>query len=115
VTIASAAPKNLVHFVCENGTYEANGSHPLPGRDTVDFAGFASAAGYAHAFVFDDVARFAAELPDVLELDGPVFVTLKIVPGPPVTYDYGWMHGDAVRERFQRGLDALAGVPTATR
>ena len=30
VTIAGAAPKNLVHFVCHNETYEANGGHPLP-------------------------------------------------------------------------------------
>src|SRR5215475_2788841 len=30
VSIAAAAPKNLVHFVCHNETYEANGGHPLP-------------------------------------------------------------------------------------
>ncbi|MDE0057699.1 MAG: thiamine pyrophosphate-dependent enzyme [Defluviicoccus sp.] len=28
VTIAEAGPENLVHFVVENGTYEANGGHP---------------------------------------------------------------------------------------
>ena len=32
VTIAEVAPPNLIHFVCENGTYEANGAHPIPGR-----------------------------------------------------------------------------------
>ena len=37
VTIAEAAPANLIHFVLENGTYEANGSHPTPGRNRVDF------------------------------------------------------------------------------
>ena len=31
VTIAEVAPRNLIHFVLENGTYEANGSHPTPG------------------------------------------------------------------------------------
>ena len=30
VTAAALAPKNLFHFVCENGTYEANGGHPIP-------------------------------------------------------------------------------------
>jgi thiamine pyrophosphate-dependent acetolactate synthase large subunit-like protein len=45
VTVAEAAPKNLYHFVCENGTYEANGGHPIPGRGVVSFAGFARAAG----------------------------------------------------------------------
>ena len=32
VTIASVAPKNFVHFVCNNGCYEANGSHPIPNQ-----------------------------------------------------------------------------------
>ena len=30
VTAAAAPPKNFYHFVCENGTYEANGGHPIP-------------------------------------------------------------------------------------
>ena len=30
VTIAEAAPKNLVHLVAQNRTYEANGGHPIP-------------------------------------------------------------------------------------
>ena len=30
VSIAAAAPKNLVHFVCDNECYEANGGHPIP-------------------------------------------------------------------------------------
>ena len=46
VTIAAAAPKNLVHFVCDNGSYEANGGHPIP-NPKVDFAGLARSAGYA--------------------------------------------------------------------
>ncbi len=37
VTIAAAAPKNLVHIVCQNDTYEANGGHPIP-NPKVDFA-----------------------------------------------------------------------------
>ena len=46
VTIAAAAPKNLVHLVVQNGTYEANGGHPIPNKDEVDFAAMAKAAGY---------------------------------------------------------------------
>ena len=30
VTIAAVAPKNLVHLVAQNDTYEANGSQPIP-------------------------------------------------------------------------------------
>jgi sulfopyruvate decarboxylase subunit beta len=109
VTIASAAPPNLFHFVCENGTYEANGSHPLPGQGAIDFAAMARAAGYAHAYVFDELASFREALPSVLTQTGPVFVTLKIVPGTdPVAYDYRWMHSAATRARFQAGIDALS-------
>ena len=42
VSIGAAAPKNLVHFVCHNGTYEANGGHPIP-NPNVDFSGMAKA------------------------------------------------------------------------
>jgi len=104
VTIAAARPANLVHFVCENGTYEANGSHPIPGAGVVDFAGFARAAGYPHVFAFDDATVFAAELPALLALAGPVFAVLKFVPGDPVPTDYRWMHGKATRERFKAAL-----------
>src|SRR5579859_7644899 len=51
VTIGAVAPKNLVHFVCHNGTYEANGGHPIP-NPQVDFAGLARGAGYAHCHDF---------------------------------------------------------------
>jgi hypothetical protein len=45
----------------------------------------------------------------VLALEGPVFVTLKVVPGPvPVEYDYVWMHGAATRARFQAALGGVA-------
>ena len=40
VTIAAAVPKNLVHMVVQNGTYEANGSHPIP-NTKVEFAAMA--------------------------------------------------------------------------
>ena len=35
VTIAEVAPKNLLHFVAQNDTYEANGSQPIPNRRSI--------------------------------------------------------------------------------
>lgn len=107
VTIANAAPKNLVHFVSENGTYEANGSHPIPGQGKVSFAGLARAAGYAHVFEFDGLNHFAAELPNVLALEGPVFVTLKVVAGPPPRQDYEYIHGPEVRRQFREAIQPI--------
>jgi len=105
VTIGEAAPRNLVHFVAENGCYEANGSHPIPGQGRVSFAGLARAAGYAEVFEFDGLNQFTADLPAVLAATGPVFVTLKVEAGPPPELDYEYIHGEQARRDFK---DALA-------
>ena len=107
VTVAEAAPENLVHFVVENGCYEANGGHPIPGQGRVSFAGFARAAGYAQVFEFDGLNQFTAELPTVLSVPGPVFATLKVVAAdqPPMDYDY--IHSAEVRRQFKEALRPL--------
>lgn len=115
VTIAAAAPKNLIHFVCENGVYEANGSHPIPGSGTVDFAAMARGAGYRHTFVFSDLVTFTRELPQVMQLDGPVFVTLKLIAGEtPLNIDYRWMHGPETRATFKRAIARITRASAAT-
>jgi phosphonopyruvate decarboxylase len=113
VTIAGAAPRNLVHFVAENGCYEANGSHPIPGSGRVDFAGLARAAGYARVFEFDGLNRFAAELPEVMSAPGPVFATLKIVAGEAPALDYEWLHSEQVRQDFKDAIQPLIAVRDA--
>ena len=70
VTIAAAAPKNLVHFVAHNDTYEANGGHPIP-NPKVDFANIARSAGYAATYDFSDLRMFEQQIAHVLEQDGP--------------------------------------------
>ncbi len=108
VTIAGAAPANLVHFVCEKGYYEANGSHPLPGGGRVDFAGLAKAAGINDVSTFDTLPAFEASLPVLLTRPGPIFATLKIVPGDPSPQDYDVIHGVETRRRFKEALSAAA-------
>ena len=61
----------------ENGTYEANGSHPTPGRNRVSFTGLAQSAGYRSCHVFDDLAAFTARIGSILQEPGPTFVTTK--------------------------------------
>jgi sulfopyruvate decarboxylase subunit beta len=104
VTIASQKPANLLHFVCENGTYEANGGHPIPGRDRLDFAGLARAAGYARVDTISDLDDFEAEIPGLLTEAGPVFVVLKLTAGPPPSQDYAFIHGAATRASFKAAL-----------
>jgi len=106
VTIANAAPRNLYHFVFENGCYEANGSHPIPAQGRIDFAAVARGAGIHYSFAFDELAHFADEVPRILALEGPVFAALKVVPGDPSPQDYAFVNAvERVRE-FKRAIEA---------
>jgi sulfopyruvate decarboxylase subunit beta len=106
VTIAEAAPKNLYHFVSENGTYEANGGHPIPGRGKVSFAGMARAAGHANVHEFSDLKNFEQQVGEVLAGPGPVFTCLKIVSSGEQARDYSRLHGPHVRKAFRDALGA---------
>ncbi len=104
VTIAGAAPDNLVHFVSENGVYEANGSHVIPGKDRVNFAGMAENAGYSSCHEFSRVTDFQEKLPGILSTKGPVFVTMKCERGEAYPRDYSQMHGSEVRKKFAEAV-----------
>jgi len=100
VTIAEAAPANLFHFVCENGTYEANGGHPIP-NPKVDFAAIAKSAGYAATYDFSDLRMFEQQIAHVLEQEGPVFATLHVEPSKPLKYDYASLYDPEKRKAFK--------------
>ena len=104
VTIAAAAPANLIHFVCENSCYEANGAHPLPNAAVIDFPAMARAAGIVHAKAYDELDVFEADLPGLLALRGPVFAALRLVPGDPSPQDYGYIHSAEARAVFKAAL-----------
>ncbi len=103
VTIAAAAPKNLVHIVVQNGTYEANGSHPIPSAKA-DFAAMARSAGYAQAYEFSDLANFEQQAAHVVKQDGPVFATLHVERSKPLTYDYPKLYDPARRKALKAAL-----------
>jgi phosphonopyruvate decarboxylase len=104
VTIAGAAPTNLVHFVCQNGCYEANGEHPIPGQDKVSFAGFADAAGYRTVAEFSDLSVLRRELSAFMKAPRPAFAALHIRPGQKPVLDYALVHGSAARMKFETGF-----------
>jgi sulfopyruvate decarboxylase subunit beta len=107
VTAATLGPQNFFHFVCENGTYEANGGHSIPGRGMVNFVGLAQAAGYRQTYEFSELKMFEQQIGAILTEPGPVFVDLKVEPGGPQQRDYSRIHGPAVRQAFK---DALKGA-----
>lgn len=103
VTIAGIAPKNFVHFVCQNGVYEANGSHPIP-NTAVDFAGLARAAGYGHVYEFSEMEEFERQSAEVIRQDGPVFATLHLERSRPLVYSYSDLYAPKRREAFRAAL-----------
>jgi phosphonopyruvate decarboxylase len=80
VTEAQQAPRNLVHMVLENGVYGTTGGQPIPGMGVVDFAGIARDSGFVHTYAFDDAAVLEREIGAALAAEGPVFITLKVLP-----------------------------------
>jgi sulfopyruvate decarboxylase subunit beta len=94
VTIGAVAPKNLVHLVAQNDTYEANGSQ-------LDFASMARASGYAAAYDFSDLKIFEQQVAHVLEQEGPVFATLHVEPSKKLKYDYVSMYDPEKRKAFK--------------
>ena len=107
VTIANEAPKNLIHFLCENGSYEANGGHPIPGAGVVRFADIAKAAGYPRTYEFSDLEVFESEIGRILQEEGPVFVDLKVQQGEQYPVDYDNLHSAERRRAFKEALNAI--------
>ncbi len=88
VTIAGIAPKNLVHFVFDDGAYFTTGGQPVPGSGRFNLAGLAKEAGFADAYEYSDLEDLTLELPGIIERPGPLFICLKVnhPPTPPPFY-----------------------------
>ncbi len=81
VTIVESGAKNLVLFVLENGRYEITGNQPVPGAGKVDFPGLARAAGFPRVYSFNRDVGYEATLPEILTVDGPIFVGVGMEKG----------------------------------
>jgi thiamine pyrophosphate-dependent acetolactate synthase large subunit-like protein len=79
-TIAEQAPRNFYHFMLDNECYATTGGQPVPNAKNIAYEVIARGAGYPHSFAFDNLEDFAHNLKAILDLPGPVFVALKVVP-----------------------------------
>ena len=105
VTIGAVAPQNFTHIVAHNGSYEANGGHPIPNKKT-DFAGIARSSGIAQARRMDQLADFESAIPSLLKDKGPLFVDLIIEQGELGPRSYKDMYAKARRIAFKEALQA---------
>jgi sulfopyruvate decarboxylase subunit beta len=104
VTIANAAPKNYIHCLCENGTYETNGSVPIPRAGQIRFVDMAKAAGYPKTYEFSNLWDWDYELDNILKEDGPIFVDLKVEPGEAYPEDFRRLYSIEHRDKFREAL-----------
>ena len=81
VTVGTVAPRNLVHVLFEDNTHISTDGLPIPGLDKINFKALAEGGGYLKTYQFDNLEDLVISLPEVLEGDGPTFVSLKVVHG----------------------------------
>jgi phosphonopyruvate decarboxylase len=79
-TIAEQAPRNFYHFMLDNECYATTGGQPVPNATNIAYDVIARGAGYPHAYAFDNLEDFSNNIKAILDLPGPVFVALKVVP-----------------------------------
>lgn len=79
-TIADKSPKNFVHVLMDNECYATTGGQPVPNAKNMNYAGVAKEAGYAAAFNFDSLEEFGRDVGNIMGMEGPVFVAIKVVP-----------------------------------
>ena len=82
-TVAGMGPKNMFHFVFNNGIYAITGGQPVPAPG-VKYAEVAKACGYSASYRFEDTEAFDNTLPKILQSEGPVLIEL-VVKGEPQT------------------------------
>lgn len=79
-TIGSMAPRNLIHMVFDNGTYDSTGGQPTT-APAVRFARVAQACGYAAGWEVDDLDGLKQAVAGALKSPGPHLIHMKIAPG----------------------------------
>ena len=79
-TIAEKAPRNLYHFMLDNGVYATTGGQPVPNAEVMAYDVVAQGSGYPSTYSIDNLEDFTNQIEGILGEPGPVFVALKIEP-----------------------------------
>ncbi len=107
VTIANKAPRNLYHFVVDNGVYATTGGQEVPGAEQTDYAGLGQSAGYAHSYSFDNLEDFATQAEQILNEEGPTLIAVKTVPNIRYPEERAARQGSAAARRTPQAITEL--------
>ena len=109
VTVASAQPRRLLHFVVNNRTQFGgvfNLQRPGTGPAASDFVRVADGAGYSSTRWFDDERQLAAAMPELLALEGATLIELCVEPDPR-RFGPGHPQPPLPDRQFERMRDAV--------
>lgn len=87
-TVGAYKPKNFIHILFDNGTYQSTGGQPTV-SSSINFAKIAIACGYRFAFSCNDLTHFNEALNKSKIDDGPTLIHMRVrkkslvVPGRP--------------------------------
>ena len=110
-TIAEQAPRNFYHFMLDNECYATTGGQPVPNAKDIAYDVIARGAGYPLTFAVDNLDDFSHNIKAILDLPGPVFVALKVVPeveNEPIGRRRRWQTRS--REQVLKDLQAELGI-----
>jgi len=69
-------PKNLVHIVLDNESYQSTGGQPTVSSKT-ELSKIAQGAGYKNLYLFKDVIE-ANAIKGIMHKEGPTFIQIKV-------------------------------------
>jgi thiamine pyrophosphate-dependent acetolactate synthase large subunit-like protein len=110
-TIAEQAPRNFYHFMLDNECYATTGGQPVPNAKNIAYDVIARGAGYPHTFAVDNLDDFSSNIKAILDLPGPVFVALKVIPeveNEPIGRRRRWQTRS--RDQVLKDLQAELGI-----
>jgi phosphonopyruvate decarboxylase len=108
-TIGAYGPKNLIHVVLDNGTYDSTGGQPTVSQ-SVEFAAVAAACGYANSYRCDGPGGFAQALKSAQSGPGPHLIHMRIQPGSMKDLGRPTIKPPEVARRFKEFLASGAGA-----
>jgi thiamine pyrophosphate-dependent acetolactate synthase large subunit-like protein len=110
-TIAEQAPRNFYHFMLDNECYATTGGQPVPNAKNIAYEVIARGAGYPSTFAFDTLEGFSNNIKAILDLPGPVFVALKVLPeieNEPIGRRARWQN--RTREQVVKDIQQELGI-----
>jgi thiamine pyrophosphate-dependent acetolactate synthase large subunit-like protein len=108
-TIAVMRPRNLLHVVFDNGSYESSGKGPTHTRSGIDLVRVALACNYPHAAWAESVQQFRTLVEEALGRRELALVAARVVPS---TANVPHTRFDNVEQKylFARYVEASSGV-----